>query len=241
VEGLSTILEKRAKVALVGGVSAKISPFSLERARLAKILSSSRHSREMGCRPFSRLRTGTVLGEGCGVLVLESRSTAIARSAHFVARISGYGLGCDKTLGCSASTERAITCAAGEAIARADLSPQDIDLVIAHGDGTWEGDKNEIRAIEALFSGRPRRVKVFSSKGSLGNCLAGSMALDLVLGECILEHQACPATLNCDPLDDGLEFDVIRSQPQRAHPRRILINARSPEGQCASLVVEACT
>jgi 3-oxoacyl-(acyl-carrier-protein) synthase len=84
-------------------------------------------------------------------------------------------------------------------------------------------------------------VKVFSSKGSLGNCLAGSMALDLVLGECILEHQACPATLNCDPLDDGLEFDVIRSQPQRAHPRRILINARSPEGQCASLVVEACT
>ena len=240
VEGLWAVREKRARAALVGGVSTRISPFSLARARLAEMLITSRGTQEMECRPFSRLRSGTVLGEGAAVLVLESRSAATARGAPFTARISGYGLACEKAAGSYAPTERAIADAAEQAIARAGLSPSDVDLVIAHGDGTWAGDRHESKAIGQLFGARAPEVRVFSSKGSLGNCLAGAIALDMVLAVCMLEHQTIPPTLNCDPVEEGIEFDLIKGQSQPARLQRILLNARSPEGQCASFVVEAC-
>lgn len=240
VEGLWAVREKRARAALVGGVSPKISPFSLARARLAEMLITSRGTQKMECRPFSRLRSGTVLGEGAAVLVLESRSAARARGAPFNARISGYGLACEKAPGSYAPTRRAIADAAKQAIARAGLLPSDIDLVIAHGDGTPAGDQHESRAIGQLFSARAPEVRVFSSKGSLGNCLAGALALDMVLAVCILEHQTIPPTLNCDPVEDGIAFNLIKGQAQPASLQRILLNTGSPEGQCASFVVEAC-
>lgn len=240
VEGLWAVLEKRTRVALVGGVSPKISPFSLTRARLAEMLITSRGDQEMECKPFSRLRSGTVLGEGGAVLVLESRSAAIARGAPFTARVSGYGLACEKAAGSHVPTERAIADAAKQALGRGGLLPSDVDLVIAHGDGTPAGDLHESRAIGQLFGARASKVPVFSSKGSVGNCLAGAPALDMVLAVCMLEHQAIPPTLNCDPVEDGIEFDLIRKQSQPARLQRILLNANSPEGQCASFVVEAC-
>jgi 3-oxoacyl-[acyl-carrier-protein] synthase II len=241
VEGLWAVREKRARAALVGGVSPKISPFSLARARLAEMSITSSGTQEMECRPLSPLRSGTVLGEGGAVLVLESSSAAMARGVPFAARISGYGLACEKAAGSCAPTERAIADAAKQAMARAGLLPSDVDLVIAHGDGTWAGDRHESKAISRLFSARAPEVRVFSSKGSLGHCLAGALALDMVLAVCILEHQVIPPTLNCDPVEEGIEFDLIKGRSQPARLQRILLNARSPEGQCASFVVEACS
>jgi 3-oxoacyl-[acyl-carrier-protein] synthase II len=240
VEGLWTIEEKRAKAAIVGGVSARISPFSLVRAQCSGILNTSRQPEEMTCRPFSRNRRGTVLGEGCGVLVLETRATAMDRGAPILARISGYGLACEKAGKNPAPTVWAITDAAERALADAGNRPSEIDLVIAHGDGSREGDKNEIGAIHRVFSSEAPGIKVFSSKGAMGCSLAGSTAMDVVLAVCILNDGVIPPTLNCDPIEDQVAFDIVEGQPRSTCPRRILINGRSPEGQCASLVVEAC-
>jgi 3-oxoacyl-[acyl-carrier-protein] synthase II len=238
VEGFWTIKEKRAKAAIVAGVSAKISPFSLARAEGAGIWNSSFHGERTTCRPFSHDRAGTVLGEGCGVLVLESRETAAARGVPILARISGYGRACEKAGKGPAPTARAIAEAAERALAYARVEPSGIDLVIAHGDGTCEGDKNEIEAIHRVFSCEAPPIKVFSSKGAVGYGLAGSTAMDVVFAVCILSNGVIPPTLNCDPVEDQVGFDIVKGQPRSSLPRRILINGRSPEGQCASLVVE---
>lgn len=240
VEGLWAVLDGRARATLVGGVSTGISPFSLGRARLAELPNTSGETPKAECRPFSRLSAGTVLGEGAAALILESRSTAIARGVPFSAALAGYGLTCEKATGSFAPTPRAIVEAADQALARAGRSTSDVDLVIAHGDGTRAGDRHEIEAIARLFGPRAPGMRVFSSKGSLGNCLAGSLVLDMVLALCILEHQTIPPTLLRDPAEDELPFTLVRGDAQPARLQCILLNARSPEGHCAAFVVETC-
>jgi 3-oxoacyl-[acyl-carrier-protein] synthase II len=240
VEALWSLRKKRARAAVVGGVSGRISPFSLARAELAGTLEPSGNQENTGCGPFSRWRSGTVPGEGCGVLVLESRSAAMDRGGSFIARIPGYGFACQAEGDSSNPTETAIAAAAEQAISRAGLSPSAIDLVIGHGHGTLEEDLNEIRAVNGIFFGREPSIPFFSSKGALGNCQAGSLTVDVVLAVCILQHKVIPPMLNGDSPEASKEFNRVGNDSQTGSPRCILINGRSPGGPCVSLVVEAC-
>lgn len=239
VEGLWTIREQRARVAVVGGVSPELSPFRLARAHLAGSTKSSRHPAETAS-PFCPLPSGSHPGEGGGALVLESRSTAMARGAPFAGRIGGYGSACGKAAESSAAIGRAIVAAADQAISRAGLAPRDIDLIMAHGDGDGEGDRHEIRAMEQFFAASGAAPRFFSSKAALGDCVAGATLLDMVLAVCILEHGIVPPTLERNPARDGRMFSPIGAESQHRRIRHILINAGSSEGQWVSLVVEAC-
>jgi 3-oxoacyl-[acyl-carrier-protein] synthase II len=238
-EGMAAILEQRARVVLAGGVSETLSPISLTRARLAGILDPGNNCHAAPCRPFAADRSGAVLGEGCGMIVLERESEALARGISPLARITGIASSCQNAEETSGFGDKALTKAMRAALVKSRISPKDIDAVVAHGDGTVDGDLHEIEALEQVFAGRDARLPVFAPKGALGHLLAGSPAVDLILATQMFQHQAVPPCPFSIPLDPRACFVVGADQPLSTPIRRILINACSHEGPCGSMVVEA--
>jgi 3-oxoacyl-[acyl-carrier-protein] synthase II len=229
-EAAVSVAEGRSPAALAAGVSEKFSAINLARETLAGVMGTG------ACRPFSSERDGTVLGEGCAVLSMESESSAAKRRAVPLARVGGYG----EAFAWQSESEPdagTISRAMGTALDNAGLRPADIDVLIAHGDGTLKGDANEIEAVSGMFSGCD--VKVYSSKGTLGHMLAGSPAVDVALAVKMIEAGAVPPTLNTEPLDEKINFSVVTGEPLKKDIRRVMIGCRSREGHCASLVVEA--
>lgn len=239
IEAYNSVIAGRAKAALAGGVSEKVTPLSIARALWFGILNTSDSNHEIRCSPFGRDRRGTVLGEGTGIISLELQSGAKQRGGTSLAAVTGYGVSFGLTEDAHCPTSNAISLAMEQALTKADLRPADIDLIIAHGDGTYMGDKHEIEAIHHTFSVCIDKVNVYSSKGALGHMLAGAAAVDVVLGIHILQHGIIPAVYGSPRQDEAIKFNVVSREPVKAGPRRILINSRSYEGQCASLIIEA--
>jgi len=235
-EGVRTVAEGRARVVLAGGVSEKITPQSLARAHLEGMLVVEENLQATGCRPFAAERSGTVLGEGCGVLCLEERASADRRGVSYGVAITGYGAAFGSQSDAAADAD-AIACAMETALEEAELCASDIDVVIAHGEGTRVGDGNEIEAIQRVFASCNERLRLFSSKGALGHLLAGAPAVDAILAASILKEQVLPPTLWSEPADPRVGFH-LSSRAQEVAAKKILLNCRSPEGQCASLVFE---
>jgi 3-oxoacyl-[acyl-carrier-protein] synthase II len=236
-EGMQTLLDGTAQAVLAGGVSEKISPFSLARGLLSAILNTSNDLTEPACRPFAADRNGTVLGEGCGMLTLESYKSAVERGMHCLASVTGYGFAFGSDGKFSGPAASALGNTMQGALNSAGLKPSDIDLIIAHGDGTISGDKNEILAIHKIFADCIDKVNVFSSKGALGHLLAGAPAVDIILGISMLESGIVPPTITSSP-DSSILFNLVR-KPLRMNLQKILINCQSCEGQAASIIIEA--
>ena len=194
-EGMKVVLDQRAQVALCGGVAEKIGPFSLARAHLSGIVNTADSERGSVCRPFDREREGTLLGEGCGTIALELHSSAVKRGAPWLAAVTGYGFSCDSGGDFSGPTPRAIGLAMEEALGRAGVEPSDVDLVIAHGEGSVGGDRNEMEAFHQVFSSSIDRMPVFSSKGAIGHLMAGAPLADLILGISMVREGLVPRTL----------------------------------------------
>jgi 3-oxoacyl-[acyl-carrier-protein] synthase II len=236
-EGFKTSSDKKARVVLAGGVSEKVSPLSLARAHLTGILNVKDGASEATCRPFNANRQGTILGEGCGILAMELRSSADNRGVPYSAKIGGYGFAFETNDDGPGSTATAISRSMNDALDRAGMSPSEIDVVIANGDGMVTGDKNEIAAIHEVFSDTIHDVTVFSSKGALGHLLAGAPAIDTILGIHMVKNGTIPATLNSDPYHDTIQFNVFNRDLTNVRLKKIMINCQSHEGQSASFII----
>ncbi|MBI5408741.1 MAG: hypothetical protein HZA14_05185 [Nitrospirae bacterium] len=217
IEGVNTILGKKAQAVLAGGVSEKVSPLSTARA--------------------SWFGASSPLGEGCGVIALELLSSAKQRGVPYFAAITGYACTFGKDERSNCPTAEAVSNAMEQALAKASLKPSDIDLVIAHGDGTDIGDRNEIEAIHHTFSKCIDKINAYSSKGALGHMLAGAPAVDVILGAYIIQHGIIPAVCNTGSIDKSVKFNLVK-EPLKADVKRVLINSFSCEGQCVSLIIE---
>jgi 3-oxoacyl-[acyl-carrier-protein] synthase II len=157
----------------------------------------------------------------------------------YSSKITGYGFAFESNDDASGPTSNAISRSMKIAIDRAQISPSEIDVVIANGDGTVRGDKNEIEAIHQVFSNSVHEVKVFSSKGALGHLLAGAPAIDIILGITILQSGIIPATLNTHPQDKDIRFNLLSENLSDTNPRKIMVNCQSLEGQSVSLIIES--
>ncbi|MBF0566790.1 MAG: hypothetical protein HQK89_16310 [Nitrospirae bacterium] len=233
IEGVNAIIEGFGKAAIAGGVSEKVNPLSVARGHLLGVLGGS-----CSPAPFSARRNGTVFGEGAAMFAIEKSSTASSRPVEPLARISGWGLsyGTNHSFGGPASD--AIASSMEKAMRMASLKPLDIDVIIANGDGTVDGDAEEIRAINAFFGKTADKVKVYSSRGALGHLLAGAPAVDLAIASLILKNGLVPPTVTVLPIDGEVRFDLVVGSAARVGARRVLINALSYEGQSVSFIVE---
>jgi 3-oxoacyl-[acyl-carrier-protein] synthase II len=237
-EAMKCVEDGRCAVALAAGVSETITPLSLARMQLSGILNRNAESGEDCVKPFDANRKGTVPGEGCGVVVLESGLTAEKRGIVPLAVMSGHGTAFDPGVDSEGPSADALGLSMKKALAGAEIGPSDIDLIISHGEGTESGDGSEIEAIHRIFSESPERVKVFSSKGALGHLLAAAPLVDLILGISILQKGIIPMTMHTSSPDPAIRFTLITGKPLETAVRRILINCQSSEGHAASLIVE---
>ena len=224
-EAIAAIRNRKAVAALAGGVSEKVSPLSLARELLLE--------RKDGNR--------TVLGEGCGMLSLELQSSADARGAGYGASVSGYGFAFDPGEDEAALVVNAIAHSMQQAVGAANLKPEDIDLIITHGDLAGAGNKSEIEAIHEVFASCLDKIRGFSTKGAIGHLLAAAPVVDAIFGMQIFEQGVVPATIKGTgsvEAEDNMGFHVITGEPLTSDVRKILINCQSHEGQCASLILE---
>jgi 3-oxoacyl-(acyl-carrier-protein) synthase len=217
-----------ASVVLAGGVD------SLTRLTLNGF-SSLLIVAAQGCKPFDVNRPGMSLGEGAGVLVLESEEHALARGARIRGFIAGAASTCDAYHATAPHPDGVgIHRAMSRALEDAGLGPKDVDYVNAHGTGTLDNDLAEGRAIMRLFRGEPPRVS--STKGFFGHALAASGAIEAIVCLLAIEHQALPANLGMDIVDPEVGFEPVR----RTQPARIRVALSNSMGfggnNCALLI-----
>lgn len=163
------------------------------------------------CKPFSKDRSGLVLGEGAAVLVLEDAERAIARGAKIYAEIVGYDCSSDAshiTKPDATGQSRTIV----RALQEAGLQPQDIDYINAHGTATLAGDVQETMAIKNVFGTHAKQIPVSSTKSMHGHLMGATGAVEFMTAVLALEHNAIPPTINLHHPDPECDLDYVPNQ-----------------------------
>lgn len=205
-----TILYGDADAMITGGVEAPVTPLGIAGFCAMRALSTRNDEPERASRPFDRGRNGFVLAEGCGLLMLEELSFALARGAKIYAEIIGYG--------CTSDAFHMAQPPAGHegagrsmqaAIADAGLEPADIDYINAHGTSTPLNDLYEAQAIKDLFGEHAARLIVSSTKSMTGHMLGATGAVEAIFSIKALQEGIIPPTINLDDPDDGCDLDFV--------------------------------
>ena len=232
IQGLMLIRSGLVDIVVTGGTDAPFTYGLLKAWEALRVLSPDT------CRPFSADRKGLVLGEGAGVLVLESEAHARRRSAHIYAEICGGGMSSDA----GHITDPSVDGAAG-AISRAlqdgGLNPDEIDYVNAHGTGTLANDINETRAIRLALGRRADAVAVSSTKSMLGHALGAAGALELIATILAIQHEVVPATMNFTGPGTECDLDYVPNSARVMKVRAALSNSFAFGGLNAVVVVRA--
>ena len=205
-------------VAIAGGAEACLSFGTLKAWEALRILSNDT------CRPFSKSRSGLVLGEGAGILVLESRDHAIARDATIYAELRGFGMSAD-AFDLLAPTADGAARAIRAALADAGANSDDIDYVNAHGTGTTLNDRTEADAIRSVFGTCKDNLVVSSNKGVLAHGLGAAGALEAAATILTLHHQVVPPTANFEEPDPECDLDVVPNVARRMPVRAAISNS----------------
>ncbi|MDP9152170.1 MAG: beta-ketoacyl-[acyl-carrier-protein] synthase family protein [Myxococcota bacterium] len=176
------------------------------------------------CQPFDLNRQGLVLGEGAGLLVLESEDHARRRDARPQAEVGGYGLSCDAYHITRPHPEAAGSVVAmRSAIARSGLSPASVDFVNAHGTGTRHNDLAESRVVRDVFGGQ--RIPVSSMKSMLGHCMGAASALEAIGCVFTLETGIYPPTIGYETPDPECDVDVVANTSRRGKADVVVNNS----------------
>jgi nodulation protein E len=176
------------------------------------------------CRPFSRDRSGLVLGEGAASIVIEEMEKAKARGARILGELVGFGASSDAA-DITASDPDGAQRAVIAALQDAGLSADEIDYVHAHGTGTILNDRNEVQALRAVFGARLAALPVSSSKGMLGHTLGASGALGAIFAVLALGEGVLPPTMNVTEPDPELGIDCVPNAARAALVRTAMVNS----------------
>jgi 3-oxoacyl-[acyl-carrier-protein] synthase II len=217
-EAFRQIRHGYADVMIAGGAEAPLTFGFFKAWEAMKILATPNASNpSASCRPFSKDRTGLVLGEGAAVIVLEEREAARARGARIYAEIIGYGSSNDYLHITKPSVD-------GQALAMtlaledAGISSDHVDYVNAHGTATALNDVTETRAIKSVLGARAYHVPVSSTKSMHGHLLGGAGALEFAISLLAMQHQAVPPTAHLDVPDPECDLDYV---PRVGRPQKV--------------------
>jgi len=202
IQGSMMVQMGLVDIAIVGGTDAPF-PYGLLKAWDAMRVVS-----DEVCRPFSKNRKGMSLGEGAGVLVLESEEHARKRGAKIYAELAGYGMSSDAGHITRPDID-GITKAIRAALCNAEINPNDVDYVNAHGTGTVANDLTETSALHSVFAEHARALAVSSTKSMHGHALGASSAMELVATALAIHHSIIPPTINLDETDENCDLDYV--------------------------------
>jgi 3-oxoacyl-[acyl-carrier-protein] synthase II len=226
-----------AEMMICGGTEATITPMGIGGFASMKALSTRNEDPAHASRPFDAQRDGFVVGEGAGILILESLEHAQKRNAQILAEIVGYGMSGDayhitqpaEDGGGAYRVMRA-------ALKDAKLSPDDIGYVNAHGTSTPLGDALETKALKRVFGERAKQVPVSSTKSMTGHLLGGAGGLEAGISVLALRDQILPPTINQETPDPECDLDYVPNHARKASVEYALSNSFGFGGTNAALI-----
>ena len=225
------------EVMICGGSEAVITPLTLSAFRNMGATSTCNDEPQRACRPFDAGRDGFVLGEGAGVLVLESLEYAQRREAHIYAELVGYGASADAFHVTAPDETGAGAALAMElALRGAGLSPEEVDYINAHGTSTFLNDRMETRAIRNVFGPHADRLMVSSTKSMMGHLMGAAGAVEAIACVKSLESGWVHPTVNYETPDPECDLDYVPNQARQTWPRVALSNSFGFGGHNGCLV-----
>jgi len=238
-DGMRLIRSGEAEVALVGGTEACVDPLSLASFNALKALSTVTEMPEKASRPFDRDRNGFVMGEGAGLVVIETLEHAQQRGATPLAIINGYGTsadayhitsGCEDGSGAAAAIHRALKMAA--------MKPEDINYINAHATSTPVGDSAEITALRRVFGNALPDIPISSTKSATGHLLGAAGGVESIFTALAVINNTLPPTLNLDNADPAMQdLDLVPNQSRQHTTDHALCNGFGFGGVNASLII----
>ncbi|HEY9628961.1 MAG TPA: beta-ketoacyl-ACP synthase II [Coleofasciculaceae cyanobacterium] len=213
-----------AQAMICGGTEAAVTPLSFAGFTSCRAMSTRNDDPLHASRPFDRDRDGFVMGEGAGVLILEELEHALSRGAKIYAEMVGYGMTCDAYHMTNIAPQ-------GEGAARAmslclkdaDLTPDQVSYINAHGTSTPVNDPNETAAIKTVLGEHARRVAISSTKSMTGHLLGGSGGIEGVAAVMAVANDQLPPTINLQNPDPACDLDYVPNQ-SRSHPVEVVLS-----------------
>ncbi len=239
-EAYWNIASGRSEVQVTGGSEAAVSHIGLASFCAARALSRKNDTPQQASRPFDRDRDGFVLAEGAGILILEEYERAKQRGAKIYAELLGYGATDDGYHITSPLSDGGGAAKAMElALEHAELNPDAVDYVNAHGTGTELNDLAESAAIRNVFQGHAPKLSISSTKSMLGHMLGATAAVELIVSVMILNKGVIPPTINLDNPDErcGKDLDFVPLKPKERDVKIAISNSLGFGGHNSCLIV----
>jgi 3-oxoacyl-[acyl-carrier-protein] synthase II len=226
-----------ADVVIAGGTESPVGPIAIAAFSAARALSTRNDDPQRACRPFDVGRDGFVMGEGAGMLVLESLDHALKRDAHILAELAAYSATNDAfhLTQPSPDGEGAIR-AMRAALEKAGLGPGDIDYINAHGTSTLLNDRVETLAIKSVFGPAAHRIPVSGTKSMTGHLLGATGAIEAATCVMVINHGIIPPTVNLDHPDPECDLDYVPHQARAAIVNAAMSNSFAFGGHNSVLV-----
>ena len=237
-EATAILRQGRADVMIGGGAHSMIHPFGVTGFNRLTALSTCNDDPPRASRPFDAQRGGFVLGEGAGMVILETLQHAQHRGAKILAEVVGYGSTADafRITDQHPEGEGAVV-AMSEALRDAHLQPADIHYINAHGTGTRENDGNETLAIKAVFGQHARKIPISSIKSMMGHLIAAAGAVELITCVLAIRDQILPPTMNLKTCDPECDLDYVPNKARRARCDVAMSNSFGFGGQNDTIIV----
>lgn len=225
-------------VILAGGTEAAICELGIAGFENMKALCTS-ENKERASIPFDKERSGFVMGEGSGVLVLEELEHAKKRGVKIYAEVVGYGATSDAYHITSPDPEgKGAARAMERAIKDAKITPNDIDYINAHGTSTHLNDSTETKAVKLLFGENSKVVKMSSTKGNTGHLLGAAGAIEAIICTKALENKLIPPTINYKEKDEECDIDIVPNKPVEKDLNYVMSNSLGFGGHNSSIILK---
>jgi 3-oxoacyl-[acyl-carrier-protein] synthase II len=237
-EAAEMIRRGAADVMIAGASEAAIAGLTMAGMNSMTALSTRNDDPTRASRPFDKDRDGFLMGEGAGVLILESYEYAKARGATILAEFSGYAT-TDDAHHISAPAENGAGAAISmqTAMDNAGLKAEDISYINAHGTSTQLNDKSETAAIKTVFGEQAYKIPVSSTKSMTGHLLGASGAVEAVVCVLAIRDNILPPTINYTTPDPVCDLDYVPNQPRKAEPTHVMSNSFGFGGHNATLII----
>ncbi|WP_088228465.1 beta-ketoacyl-ACP synthase II [Desulfosporosinus sp. FKB] len=241
-EALRLIQRGDADVILCGGTEAPLTALAYAGFCSMKAMSTEKENPEQACRPFDKRRSGFVMGEGAGVLVLESLEHAKARGARIYAELAGYGSTSDAyhittPVPGGAGAARAMQMAIDDA----GLNVNEVDYINAHGTGTGPNDSTETAAIKTVFGDAASKLAISSTKSMTGHLMGAAGAIEAIISTLTIDRGIIPPTANYGEPDPECDLDYVPNQARHQEVKVSMSNSLGFGGHNATIVLKEFT
>lgn len=237
-EAMEMIRRGSADVMIAGASEAALVSLAMAGMNVMGALSTRNDDPLTASRPFDKNRDGFLMGEGAGVLIIETLEHARARGAAILCELTGYGT-TDDAHHISAPAENGAGAALSMKLAleNANLGVKDIEYINAHGTSTYLNDKSETAAIKTVFGETAYNIPISSTKSMTGHLLGASGAVEAIFSIMAMREGVVPATINYETPDPECDLDYIPNQKREVKPKHVMSNSFGFGGHNATLVL----